>query len=280
MKLARALGHFGAHKIWPSFMAASVFLAFWPLLIQEKELTEHQRAGLGFGTFAICLAAITVYRRLQQTEKRNITWEEAADATLMESPSEHYARGANVLARSEFGRRTIRYKEYRKWRMKNSRLLTCMVGRDGELHGFFDVFPLTDEMGEKLLGGAKGEPDINYGDILATAAASKSRYIYIASILSCVVNDIADFLILESLVEFLSTYYPPVAGRVYLAFDDSKEGRALLVKHGFTCRHDRHTGAARKDLYVLDSAGALEAAHRVRVCRAKLTRRARRRAAE
>jgi hypothetical protein len=58
-------------------------------------------------------------------------------------------------------------------------MFSAVVGKDRELFGFFDVFPLRDSAGLSIREGSKGEQDIS----LMTFFLKKSRG-------SCLVRDV------------------------------------------------------------------------------------------
>jgi hypothetical protein len=89
------------------------------------------------------------------------------------------------LARYEFGRNTISLTNYEPLRAKNSYILVCLTGGDGEFLGYFDVFPLKATFAELFLQGRVGEKDLTHEDILDAHEMRRCKYVYIAGLAVC-----------------------------------------------------------------------------------------------
>ena len=275
MKTVDKLSVYLQRVIWPGIVAASVLLAFWTAFVDEKALNKAQRMEVGAWTFVICVSVIAIARALrrQWLVKASVSSEDAQMARFLESPGEHFASEANKWAHRTFGNLTISYLDYKHWRARNPKIFVAMVGPEQRLYGYFDVFPLTQHIGQAILGGEKAEADITCNDILPPAQMRECRYVYIASVECCVTNEVAEYRLVTCLASRLFKLYPPQKARIYLAFDASADGRRLLKRNGFTCIHDKSTGACKQNLYVLEYEGALKVRDRLNVSEQKMSRR-------
>jgi len=275
MKAVAKLRVYLQRVIWPGIVAASVLLAFWPAFVDEKALNKAQRMQVGVVTFAICVLVTAIARALRRNwlVKPSVSTDAAEMARFLESPGEHFASEANKWAHRTFGNLTISYLDYKNWRARNPRIFVAMVGPEQRLYGYFDIFPLTQDIGQAILGGKKAEADITCNDILPPAQMRECRYVYIASIECCVTNEVAEYRLVTCLANRLFKLYPPQRARTYLAFDATADGRRLLKRNGFTCIQDKSTGACKQNLYMLEYEGALKVRDRLNVSELKMQRR-------
>jgi len=70
---------------------------------------------------------------------------------------EAIAFSANKIVRKCLDKRAIRYDEYKKWRKRNHLIFTPIVDQQNKLIGFFDIFPLTLDAGERIVAGTLTE---------------------------------------------------------------------------------------------------------------------------
>lgn len=274
MKITQKLRVYSQRVIWPGVVAASVLLAFWPAFIDEKMLNKIQRMEVGVASFFICVVVIAIARaaRRHGLVKVIVSTDDAAMARFLESPGEHFASEANKWAHRTFGNLTISYADYKRWRDKNPKIFVAMIGPEQRLYGYFDVFPLTQRMGEAILSGEKAELDITYDDVLPPEEMHECCYVYIASVECCVANEVAEYRLVTCLASRLFRLYPPQRTRTYLAFDATDAGRRLLKRNEFTCIQDKNTGACKHSLYALEYAGALKVRERLDVSERKIHR--------
>jgi hypothetical protein len=73
---------------------------------------------------------------------------------------ESIALEANKIVRRGLDKGCIQYKKYKEWRKKNPMIFTAVTDSDGQLIGFFDVFPLTDQAAGDLVGGKLHEHNL------------------------------------------------------------------------------------------------------------------------
>lgn len=217
-------------------------------------LSLFHKASISIVVYILC--SIGAYAGSKYTEtvflRRRVSNEEAEEATLVEKPEDHLAYVANKFARRFFGiRRTINYDDYRTWRRRNPLIFTALVGKERDLYGYFDVFPIVDELGKTIRSGTKGEQDIEITDLFSEGESVDANYIYIATAHACVLNEFLNARLTELMTEFVMTHYPPRPGRYYLAFAATKEGAALLRRNFFILEMNREMTCCKRDLYVL-----------------------------
>lgn len=275
-RLERIIEHYRKFALGFGLATAATGLI---LAIFDK-LNPWQKAAAVAFTYLICGVGAFVWSHMAATHgvKMRINSDEASQGTPVVRPEDHLAHLANQFVRRRFGRtRTITYENYKPWRRHNPLIFTSIVGKDRELYGFFDIFPLRDEAGKKLREGTMNEEEITIKDLLTEQECEQANYIYIATIQSCVVNDFFEARLLEFMVEFVREYYPPRPKRFYLAFAATKEGVALLRRNHFILELSRELTTCRRDFYVLDAERALLAIDRISGVRRVFQHRAKRR---
>jgi hypothetical protein len=124
------------------------------------------------------------------------------------------------------------YKLYRQWRAKNEFIFTAFITQQGELIGFADVFPLKAAVGRKLACGDLAEDELSIDDIYGQERSDAADYIYIASIVCCVRNELAQTAVLAATIQYVQDLYPPRPGRTYAAIGSTKDGRRVLSDWG------------------------------------------------
>jgi hypothetical protein len=249
--------------------SAAIFSIFGQLGYLEKTI-------IVVFVYLLCGSIAYLISRYMQTGflKARIDNEAAQDASRLERPEEHLAHTANKFARRFFGqRRTISYLEYRSWRKRNPLVFTAVVGKQRELLGYFDIFPLNDVMGAQIREGIKGEEDIVIDHLIPESDIEQANYIYIATVQSCVINELFDARLAQLLAEFVWSTYPPREGRRYIAFAATREGAALLKRNHFILEMNSELTSCRRDLFVLDHERAPLALSRVDTFRQKAKRR-------
>jgi hypothetical protein len=173
---------------------------------------------------------------------------------------EGIAHEANKIVRRELDKHCIKYKDYKLWRKKNPTIFTAVVDDDCRLIGFFDIFPLTDQIAKALRDGKLHEHDLTLEAILPGDQNSTAKNIYIASI---IVNPhqksfsplVAKELVLIKFAEFLASVFPPGENRILFAFAHKDAGERLLKNANFrniVLRSDNKQG---DPLYELSPSG-------------------------
>ena len=133
-------------------------------------LPPWQKAAAVAFTYLICGVGALVWSRMAETHwvKRRISFDEASQGTPVVRAEDHLAHVANRFVRRRFGRAsTITYENYKPWRRHNPLIFTSIVGKDRELYGFFDIFPLREEAGKRLREGTMKEEEITIKDLLS-----------------------------------------------------------------------------------------------------------------
>jgi hypothetical protein len=77
----------------------------------------------------------------------------------------------NKIVRRELDKHAIPYKTYKLWRAKNPLIFVTIVTDRNELVGFFDIFPLYREEGEKLIDGSLDEHSLTIDGIVPICEA-------------------------------------------------------------------------------------------------------------
>jgi hypothetical protein len=168
---------------------------------------------------------------------------------------------ANRIVRRSLDKGAIKYGDYKAWRQKNPLIFTSIIDEKSQLIGFFDIFPLTPEAGAATVAGKLTERSFTIDHLVPFESVSSVRYVHIATIL---VNPrqrsfsplVARELILIKMANFIKSYYPPVASRVYTAYAQSKAGEALLRRSRFSVAVRASDNEAHWPLYILRSSDA------------------------
>lgn len=146
---------------------------------------------------------------------------------------ESIAFQANKIVRRYLDKKCISYKDYKKWRDKNSNIFTAITGTKGELVGFFDIFPLTEHAAKRIVDGSLKESELSEKDILPLNMDKSAKTIYIASIManpeqSLFSPIVAKEVIILKFVEFLIQEFPPDEDRSIFAYAHTSYGERLL----------------------------------------------------
>jgi hypothetical protein len=114
----------------------------------------------------------------------------------------------------------------------NPYVLACLVDRNREVAGYFDVFPLTPVFMEQLLSGAAGEADIRPHHLLPAEEAAHAQALYLGGIAvkdhKRMVGRRCASILVWGLLRYLTEVYPPVPGRRLYAEAATDEGESLL----------------------------------------------------
>lgn len=220
------------------------------------KLDVPQKISVSVIAYVVCAAGALLWARYSDTwfVRKRVTTDKVDKSALVIKPEETLALEANKAARRYFGmRRTIKFNEYRKWREKNPYIFSAIVNDDRDLLGFFDVFPLKDEIGRRVLKGELSENDLTIDDFYSEASKQKSAYIYVATVMSCVVNDHFEARLIDHISEFVMSTYPPTEGRIYLAFSATTTGGNLLKRNKFIKAVPKELTPCGRDLWVLNA---------------------------
>ena len=152
---------------------------------------------------------------------------------------ESIAFQANKIIKKYLDKGCISYKDYKKWRDKNSNIFTAITDTKGELIGFFDIFPLTEYAAKKIVNGSLKENELSEKDILPLNMNKSAKTIYIASIMATPEQTlfspiVAKEVIILKFVEFLMQEFPPEEDRSIFAYAHTAYGERLLKNSGFT----------------------------------------------
>lgn len=182
---------------------------------------------------------------------------ESALARAREGPTndEALAKLANKIVRKELDKRAITYEEYRVWRKHNPLIFTSVVDENGGLVGFFDIFPLKTEAGERMISGSLSERTLSLEHILPFDSAGSATHLHLATIL---VNPkqrsfsslVAREVLILRMKEFLDRNYAPASSRIFTAFAQSTAGEAFLKRCDFSMELFATENEQRLPLYV------------------------------
>ncbi|MGO8839489.1 MAG: hypothetical protein ACLP7I_12160 [Limisphaerales bacterium] len=178
---------------------------------------------------------------------------------------EAIALEANKIVRHGLDKHCISYEDYREWRRKNPMVFTAVTDSDNQLIGFFDVFPLTEEAAQGLIGGKIDERGLKIEAILPYENNGSAKNIYVASIMlnphqTAFSRIVAKEVLLLKFADFLNTVFPPNEERMLFAYAHSDFGEKLLKNTEFrntSLSRDNKQGAP---LYELSPAGYRELA--------------------
>lgn len=151
---------------------------------------------------------------------------------------ERVAQEANRIVRKGLDKRCIKYRDYRKWRRKNPLIFTAILDPQGELVGFFDVFPLMEEAAVALQEGRLAERELVEDHIMPEGGNAQAKYVYIASVMvnprQAAFSDLlAREIVLLKLGQFLREYFPADGRRQLMAYAHTREGESLLRHYDF-----------------------------------------------
>lgn len=172
---------------------------------------------------------------------------------------------ANKIVRRGLDKHCISYADYRRWREKNSSVFTAITGKENNLLGFFDIFPLTEEAAKGLLNGRIREHDLTSESIVPADENLAVRNIYIASLM---VNPrqrlfsriVANEVVVLKCLEYLIETFPPNDERMILAYAQTDMGERLLKNAAFTNTTLAESSKQRRPLYQLSPTGYRELA--------------------
>jgi hypothetical protein len=156
------------------------------------KLDVPQKISVTIVAYLVCAAGALFWARYSDTwfVRKRVTTDKVDKSALVIKPEETLALEANKAARRYFGmRRTIKFNE------------------DRDLLGFFDVFPLKDEIGRRVLKGELSENNLTIDDFYSGISKHNSSYIYIATVMSCVVNDHFEARLIDHISEFVMSTY-------------------------------------------------------------------------
>jgi V8-like Glu-specific endopeptidase len=168
----------------------------------------------------------------------------------------------NEIVRSDLDKWTFNYSQYKPWRLKNKNVFSAVVANTGELIGFFDIFPLTDESATSILSGKRKENTLNPDDIVPFESLASSKNIYIASLMinrkqKRFNNRLSKELMTIKLFEFIDQTYSPVNENRFIAYAHSRSGEQILKRCGFTLVVRAEDTKQNSSLYVLEAGQAV-----------------------
>lgn len=152
---------------------------------------------------------------------------------------ESIALEVNKIVRRGLDKPCISYEDYRNWRRKNPTIFSAVVSSDGQLLGFFDIFPLTDQAAAGLRQGRLHEHELTIDDIVPYEQNEGAENIYIASIMANPRQQVYGQVLAREVailkcIEYLLATFPPSATRTIFAYAYTEMGERLLKNAGFT----------------------------------------------
>jgi hypothetical protein len=182
----------------------------------------------------------SVYNNASEHESFEILSRQAHQETKFAATNdEDIALQANKMVRKVLDKHCISYQDYRLWRKKNNQIFHALLAPDGQLIGFFDIFPLNQTSGKLLFSGQIKERDLTRDAILPLDRMNECKFVYISSIVAnpnqaYYPHALAKQVIINKLVDFLVEQYPPDPSRTIFAYALTKAGERLLKNHHFT----------------------------------------------
>lgn len=188
------------------------------------------------------LAGFYSWRRTQPT---HLSIEEylldpvAAAFTTQSPSSRQLAAQANRIAHSAYGSISpIEEDRYEQWRLKNDKILACVLDRSRQVVAYFDVLPLNKSFFNHLKHGLVTEHDIRYEHILAPHHTKRSVKLYLAGIAVDSPGTLRGkriaALTVWSLLNYLDHFYGAYAPHELLALGATSDGERLLQRFGFS----------------------------------------------
>ena len=165
---------------------------------------------------------------------------------------------ANHLAASSYEVRPIPEDRVQQWILKNPNAVTVLLDPDGEVVGYFDVFPLTGAFGDAFRAGYATEYEMGHAEILGPGEPTAGM-LYLGGIAvkdwgswkGCLYGRMA----VRGLVEYLLHFYPLDRPTELIASAASPEGRRLLKRFGFRLVSHGEKRRDRTDLFSMALSG-------------------------
>lgn len=162
---------------------------------------------------------------------------------------------ANQMTKAFYGNEVIPFEKYEQWWNKNPQILSCLTTFDGEVLGYFDVFPLKQTFLDGFIAGELLEEDLTYEDILAPSESIFCCQLYLGGIAvkssNTFVGSRNATILLWGLLQYLKAFYPGNRARMLYALGSTAEGETLLNKFNFTAASPAEKRADRHNLYTV-----------------------------
>lgn len=158
--------------------------------------------------------------------------------TLFCPDSIEVVQRTNSLTQNSYGPECIPFEIYTEWWRKNPRVLACLTEPDGEILGYFDVFPLADPFLEDFVEGKVCEKEMQPKDILSPFDSKKCGQLYLEGMAVKSPETFAGKrnanILLWGLFHYLKSLYPGKRPRMLYALGSTHEGDELLRRFNFT----------------------------------------------
>ncbi len=212
-----------------------------------------------FAIFAFCLllsviATLLIYRIKHVPDDDLWMLETPTEKPTIAFPyEESFLRPANNLARSLYGKHSLRSDVVKKWYEKNPLTLTCLTDAHNKFVGYFDVLPLTPTFGKKFVSGVSREKDIRSQHILPPNEMREAKFIYIAGVSAkdqmTTQGKKYGAMLIYSLMVHLQTFYDLNTPRKIYATAATDCGRNVLERLHFYIETDGENRRDKLDLY-------------------------------
>ena len=162
---------------------------------------------------------------------------------------------ANQMASFFYGSEAIPFELYEQWWNKNPQILTCLTSADGEVLGYFDVFPLKNNFLEDFIEGRVGEDKLNADSILSPSESIFCCQLYLGGIAvkspNTFIGSRNATILLWGLLHYLKRFYPGNRARMLYAIGSTIEGDTLLRKFNFSIMSPANTRVDNHNFYTL-----------------------------
>lgn len=162
---------------------------------------------------------------------------------------------ANQMTMAFYGSEVISFEKYEQWWSKNPRILACLTASNGEVQGYFDIFPLKDAFLEKFIEGDLTEDALTSDDILAPSESLFCCQLYLGGIAvkspNTFVGSRNAAILLWGILKYLKSFYPGNRARMLYALGSTAEGESLLKKFNFTLSSPADKRSDGHNLYAL-----------------------------
>jgi len=207
-----------------------------------------------FCLFLSVLATLLIYRIKHVPDDELWMLETPTEKPTIAFPYEKsFLRPANNLARSLYGKHSLRGDVVRKWYEKNPLTLTCLTDAHNKFVGYFDILPLTQTFGKRFVSGHSREKDIRSQHILSPSEMRDAKYIYIAGV--SVKDPMTTHgkkygaMLIYSLMVHLQTFYNLNSPKKIYATAATECGRNVLERLQFRIETDGENRRDKLDLY-------------------------------
>jgi hypothetical protein len=175
--------------------------------------------------------------------------------------SKHYAKAASKAVHTIWkGDPLLNKDQYWEIIDINPDLLVCVFDEHNKMVGFFDVFPIRDEMAKQFLDGASTEQELlTLHSIYDNRSTHLANYIYIGTLVG-MPNLLKgskrvrlEFSMVGPLLNYLNDKFPPRPGRIYFAMASTRQQVNWMEQCCFTpVDKPGFAGNKLREIYQLD----------------------------